>query len=304
MTKLTTAVAVLMLEDDGKLSVEDPVGKYIPELAHLKTADGKECVVTLRHMLTHTSGMPEASKEQSAAAKTLADLIPAYAAQPLIFEPGKGWKYCQSGINSLARVVEIVSGQPYADFVQKRLFDPLGMKDTTFYPTKEQVSRVARMYKRQQGKLVEVPISPRLEQPDKHNYFPAANGGLYSTAGDYVRMCQMVLNDGSFGGRQYLKPQTVRRMTSNLTGEMETLIPGAGWGLGWAVVRDPKLTTSTLPIGATGHGGAFGTLAWVDPKNGLIYILMVQRGDFTDKQPGNAREVFLSAVAKCRQQQG
>src|SRR5262249_44369519 len=127
------------------------------------------------------------------------------------------------------------------------------------------------------------------------------NGGLYSTAGDYVRICQMVLNGGFSGGRQYLLPRTVQRMTTSHTAEMETLIPGAGWGYGWAVVRDPKLTTSTLPIGATGHGGAFGTLAWVDPKNGLIYVLMVQRGDFTDKQAGNARETFLAAVKQCRE---
>jgi CubicO group peptidase (beta-lactamase class C family) len=301
MTKLVTAVAVMMLEDDGKLSVDDPVGKYIPELSHLKTADGKEHVVALRHMLTHTSGMAEVTPEQSKAAKTLADLIPPYAAQPLVFAPGTQWKYCQSGINTLGRIVEVVSGQAFTDFLQKRIFDPLEMKDTTFYPTKEQAARVARMYKRQQGKLIEMPLSARLEDPEKHDYFPAANGGLYSTAGDYVRLCQMVLNHGSFAGRQYLKPQTVNRMTTSLTGEMDTLIPGAGWGLGWAVVRDPKLTTTTLPIGAAGHGGAFGTLAWVDFKNGFVYVLMVQRGDFSDKLPGNARTEFLQAVKSSRE---
>lgn len=301
MTKLPTAVAVMMLEDDGKLSVDDPVGKYIPELAHLKTADGKEHAITLKHLLTHTSGMAEATKEQSQAAKTLADLIPAYAGQPLLFEPGTQWKYCQSGINTLGRVVEVVSGQSLPDFLQKRLFDPLGMKDTTFYPTKEQAARVARMYKRQQGKLVEMPLSARLAEPDRHDFFPAANAGLYSTAPDFGRFCQMVLNRGSLGGRQYLKPATVERMTTSLTGDLETLIPGAGWGLGWAIVRDPKLTTATLPIGAAGHGGAFGTLAWVDFKNGFVYVLMVQRGDFGDKTPGNAREAFLSGVAKSRE---
>ena len=139
MTKPITATAVLMLQEEGKLSVDDPVAKYLPELADLKTADGKPAKLTLRHLLTHTSGMAEATPEQYQAARTLADVIPLYADKPLQFEPGSKWQYCQSGINSLGRIVEIVSGQSFPEFLQKRLFDPLGMKDTTFYPTQEQL---------------------------------------------------------------------------------------------------------------------------------------------------------------------
>ena len=135
MTKPITATAVLMLQDEGKLSVDDPVSKYLPELADMKTADGKPARLTLRHLLTHTSGMAEATQDESQASQTLADLIPHYAAKPLAFEPGTKWQYCQSGINSLGRIVEVVSGQSFPEFLQKRLFEPLGMKDTTFYPS-------------------------------------------------------------------------------------------------------------------------------------------------------------------------
>ena len=121
MTKPITATAVLMLQDDGKLSVDDPVGKYIPELADMKTKDGKSYALTLRHLLTHTSGMCEATPEESKAAQKLADLIPIFAKRPLLFEPGSKWQYCQSGINSLGRIIEIVSGQSYPEFLQKRL---------------------------------------------------------------------------------------------------------------------------------------------------------------------------------------
>ena len=125
MTKPITATAILMLQQDGKLSVDDPVAKYVPELAHLKTAGGKPAKITLRHLLTHTSGMGEATSQESRTARTLADLIPHFADKPLQFEPGSRWQYCQSGINTLGRIVEIVSGESFPDFLQKRLFDPL-----------------------------------------------------------------------------------------------------------------------------------------------------------------------------------
>jgi CubicO group peptidase (beta-lactamase class C family) len=132
MSKPITATAVLMLMEEGKLSLDDPIAKYVPELAGLKTADGKTPRITLRHLLTHTSGMGEATVEEAKAARTLSDLVPAFASKPLAFEPGSQWKYCQSGILTLGRIVEIVSGEPFEVFLRTRIFDPLGMKDTTF----------------------------------------------------------------------------------------------------------------------------------------------------------------------------
>src|SRR6266576_2602946 len=139
MSKPITATAVLMLMEEGKLSLDDPIAKYIPELAGLKTADGKTPRITLRHLLTHTSGMGEATDAEAKAARTLSALVPAFASKPLAFEPGSQWKYCQSGILTLGRIVEIVSGVPFEVFLRKRILDPLGMKDTTFYLSEAQV---------------------------------------------------------------------------------------------------------------------------------------------------------------------
>ena len=299
MTKPVTATAVLMLQDEGKLSVDDPVAKYLPELANLKTADGKPAKLTLRHLLTHTSGMGEATPQESKAARTLADLIPHYAEKPLQFEPGTKWQYCQSGINSLGRIVEVVSGQSLPEFLQRRLFDPLGMKDTTFYPTQEQMARLAKSYKAEDGKLEEATIFILDgHDPASHDRYPAANGGLFSTAQDYGRFCQMLLNQGSFGGRQYLKPESVKLMSTIQTGDLKTgFTEGNGWGLGCCVVRKPQGVTAVLSPGTFGHGGAYGTQAWIDPVKQVIYVLMVQRSNFPNSDASDVRRAFQEAAA-------
>jgi CubicO group peptidase (beta-lactamase class C family) len=297
MTKLVNATAVMMLQDDGKLSVDDPVGKYVPELAHLKTADGVEHVVTLKQMLTHTSGMGEMTADEAATVHSLADMIPLYAKKPLGFVPGTQWVYCQSGVNTTGRIIEILSGQPYEEFLRKRLFEPLGMKDTTFYPTADQLPRIAKSYKRKDGKLEEAP-NRRLANydPALHSYPPIPAGGLFSTAPDFARMCQMVLNQGEFNGTRLLKPQTIHQMITNQIGPIQSKhVPGSGFGLGWCVVEDPQGQTAPLSPGSAGHGGAFGTWAWIDPQKGLIYILMIQRADFGGKKD-NLRDIFMEAV--------
>jgi CubicO group peptidase (beta-lactamase class C family) len=299
MTKPITATAIMMLQEEGKLSVDDPASKYIPELANLKTKDGKPANVTLRHMLTHTSGMGEATSDQMRAAKSLADLIPVYTAQPVKFTPGSKWEYCQSGINSLGRIVEIVSGQNLEEFFQARLLGPLGMKDTTFYPTESQVARIAKSYKRtSDGKLEESPvfILEGHAASDRGRY-PAANGGLFSTASDYGRFCRMILSGGSLDGKQYLKPETVKQMTTVQTPPSITtgFTPGNGWGLGWCVVKEPQGVTATLSPGTHGHGGAFGTQAWIDPQKGVIYVLMTQRANFPNSDASDVRKGFQEA---------
>ena len=137
MTKPVTAVALLMLQDEGKLNVSDPVAKYIPEFASLKTPSGKPANLTIAQMMTHTSGLGEANKDAAAKARTLAELVPLFLAAPMQYEPGSRWQYTQSGINTTARIIEIASGMPFDVFVQKRIFDPLGMNDTTFYPARK-----------------------------------------------------------------------------------------------------------------------------------------------------------------------
>jgi CubicO group peptidase (beta-lactamase class C family) len=299
MTKPVTAVAVQMLEEEGKLSMDDPAAKHIPELAGLKTADGKPVRPTIRHLLTHTSGMAEASPEESRAARTLADLIPVYARKPVAFEPGARWQYCQSSINTAARIAEVVSGLPFPELLEARLFRPLGMKDTTFYPSPSQVSRMAKSYRRTpEGKLEEAEIFLLAgRDPSSRDRHPAANGGLFSTASDYARFCRMVLREGELDGRRYLKPESVRKMTAVLTGDLQTgFTPGNGWGLGWCVVRKPEGVTAALSAGSFGHGGAYGTQAWIDPEKGRAYILMVQRANFPNADASEVRRAFQEAA--------
>jgi len=299
MTKPVTASAILMLQDEGKLSVDDPVAKYIPQLAALKTADGKPGNLTLRHLLTHTSGMSEATAEESKDARTLADLIPYFASKPLKFEPGSKWQYCQSAINTLGRIVEVASGQSFPEFLEKRLFGPLGMKDTTFYPTPEQAARIAKAYKVADGKLEEVAVKGDYDFR-RANRYPAANGGLYSTAPDYARFCQMILNQGALDGKQYLKPESVKLMTTIQTGDLKTgFTEGNGWGLGWCVVRQPQGPTAALSPGTFGHGGAYGTQAWIDPVKQVIYVVMVQRSNFPNADGSELRTVFQARAAEA-----
>jgi CubicO group peptidase (beta-lactamase class C family) len=299
MTKPITATAVLIMQDEGKLNLDDPVGKYIPEFKNLKTVDGKSHTVTIRHILTHTSGMGEATAEESGTARTLADLIAAYARKPLKFEPGSKWAYCQSGINTAARIVEIVSGQPFHEFLEKRLFGPLNMKDTTFYLSEAQLVRLAKSYKKnKEGKLEETAIfilQGRI--PTDRNRYPAANGGLFSTALDYARFCQMILNGGTLDGKRYLKPESVKLMTTVSTGDLPTgFTPGNGWGLGWCLVREPQGVTAMLSPGTHGHGGAYGTQAWIDPAKDRIFILMCQRANFPNSDASDVRKAFQQAA--------
>jgi len=300
MTKPITATAVMMLQEEGKLSVEDPVGKYVPELKDLKTKDGKPANLTLRHLLTHTSGMGEASGEQAKKAEKLADLIPVYASQPVKFEPGTKWEYCQSGINTLGRIVEVVSGKMFDAFLQERLFTPLGMKDTTFYLMPEQLPRLAKSYKKEGDKLEESPIAfLNGRAPESRDRYPAANGGLFSTAPDYARFCQMILNEGTLEGRRYLKPETVKQMTTLQTPESirTGFTEGNGWGFGWCVVRKPQGVSEKLSPGSFGHGGAYGTQAWIDPKKGRAYVLMTQRANFPNSDDSPVRKAFQEAAA-------
>ena len=191
----------------------------------------------------------------------------------------------------------MVSGQSFPEFLQKRLFDPLGMKDTGFYPTAEQAGRVAKSYKVADGKLEETSVMGDYDFR-RRNRFPAANGGLYSTAPDYARFCQMILNQGSLDGRQYLKPESVKLMTSLQTGDLKTgFTEGCGWGLGWIVVRQPQGVTAMLSPGTCGHGGAYGTQAWIDPVKGMIYVLMVQRSNFPNADGSEVRRVFQATAA-------
>ncbi len=309
MTKPITGAAVLMLQDEGKLNVADPVAKYLPEFANLKTPSGKPANLTITQILTHTSGLGEASGPAAQQAKTLADLVPIWLAAPMQYEPGAKWQYCQSGINAGARIVEVVSGLTFDAFLQQRLFDPLGMKSTTFYPTDEQRARLVTAYAKNKdtGTLEPVPPRPEFGPRDRP---PQGNGGLYSTATDYARFCQMLLNGGTLEDRRYLSPAALKFLNSPQTGDLPTGFfqndtygqRGAnyGWGIGTCVLRTPHDgVAATLSPGSYGHGGAWGTQAWIDPVKGVAYVLMVQRSNFPNSDASDVRRAFQQAAANA-----
>jgi CubicO group peptidase (beta-lactamase class C family)/acetyl esterase/lipase len=300
MSKPVLGTLLLMLQDEGILSVDDPVEKYLPEFKALKTVDGKPAQVTIRHLLTHTSGMGEITANQARDSKTLASVIPLYVAKPVGFTPGSKWVYCQSGINTGGRIAEVVTGEALEKLLKRRLFDPLGMKDTTFYLTEEQLPRLAKAYRRtDKGELEATEIRfLNGKSPTSQDRFPAPNGGLFSTASDYARFCQMVLRGGELDGRRYLKPETVKFMTTIQNADLKTgFTPGNGWGLGWCVIREPQGVTAMLSPGTFGHGGAYGTQAWIDPSTKRIYILMVQRANFPNSDASEVRKGFQEAAS-------
>src|SRR5205809_996500 len=221
MTKPITGTAILMLQDEGKLNVADPVAKYLPEFANLKSPSGKPANLTIAQILTHTSGLGEASGPEAQKAKTLADLVPLWLAAPMQYEPGERWKYTQSGINAAARIVEVVSGTTFDAFLQTRLFDPLGMKRTTFYLTPKLRSQLVTAYakNKEAGLLEPVPPRPEFGPRDRP---PQGNGGLFSTAPDYARFCQMLLNGGALEGCRYLSAAAMKFFTTPQTGDLPT----------------------------------------------------------------------------------
>jgi CubicO group peptidase (beta-lactamase class C family) len=293
MTKPVTAIGIMMLVDEGRLSIEDRVDKYLPEfrgqmlVASRDKAAGTETLkkparpITVRDLLTHTSGLPNwpagLSDIYQKRNRTLAEGILVMSQRPLEFEPGSKWAYCNTGIDTLGRIIEAVSGQSYEDFLRTRFFEPLGMTDTTFYPTPALREQVAVTYGKKDGRLVQA-TNTIIELPASGARYPIPAGGLYSTAADLAKLYQMMLSRGSFNGKRVLSEQAVATMTKLQTGEIKTgFIDGMGWGFGWGVVREPKGVSEALSPGSYGHGGAFGTQAWLDPTKDLFTVLLIQR---------------------------
>jgi CubicO group peptidase (beta-lactamase class C family) len=314
MTKPVTAIGIMMLADERKLSVEDPVEKHLPEFRGQMLVAGKSGdtitltkptrPITLRDLLTHTSGLPGSpppglSDLYSKRNRTLAEAVMAYSQRPLDFEPGTKWSYCNTGIDTLGRVIEVVSGRRYESFLQDRLFDPLGMTDTTFYPTPEQLKRAAMTYDRKDDRLVAAPSS--IIGPPEGAKYPIPAGGLYSTAPDLAKLYRMLLGRGEAGGRRYLSEGAVEAMTRVQTGDLDAgFTDGMGFGLGVGVVRKPSGVTGMLSPGTFGHGGAFGTQGWVDPRAGRFVLLMIQRVGMGNGDASAVRRKFQEAAFAVR----
>jgi CubicO group peptidase (beta-lactamase class C family) len=297
MTKPITGIGIMILMEEGKLSITDPVERHLPEFKNqwmVKEREGKESMVLVRpsrpitilDLLTHTSGMagymPEGMSDfMQTMDRPLNEAVAAYAQVPLQFEPGTRWMYSNMGIDTLGRIIEVASGMKYEDFLKQRIFDPLGMKDSFFYPPAEKRDRIAMVYRRQDGKWVRsgkeiLGGDPALYRAGAK--YPGPSFGLFSTAEDLAQVCQMMLNGGTLNGKRILSPATVRMMTTVQNAHMEPSghNVGQGFGLAWTVAKDQRFEVVLRPKGTYGHGGAFGTDYWVDPEHKLIGIFLIQ----------------------------
>jgi len=279
MTKPVTTVAVLMLAEEGRLRLTDPVSRFIPAFTNfkLKSASGLPPFaaaardITVRDLLTHTSGIVSEARIPQDRTETLAHYIPTFATAPLEFQPGTRWMYSNTvGFDTLARIVEVVSGESFDRFLQERIFTPLGMKDTAHKVDEARNGRVATIYQASAAGL------RRRQYDDAAAYF-GGGWGLKTTADDYLRFAQMLLNGGELDGKRLLGRRTVQLMSSvHVPDTLPGRQPGEGWGLGVRVITDPGARGTWLSNGSFGWSGAMGTHFWVDPENDLVAILMVQ----------------------------
>lgn len=293
MTKLITATALMQLVEQRKIALDDPVEKYLPSFRDQKIH--KKPIsrpITVRDIMTHTAGVktpdPKSTKDF-----TLEQLVDQMGAEGLEFEPGEKWKY-SNGLTVAGRLIEVVSKESYADYLQQHIFAPLGMTDTAFTLTKEQAARLAVTYKpgKEPGTLEAVAIpDPTVPRT------PGPSGGLFSTARDQARFYQAILSGGKPGDLRILKAETVQQMLTPQTGELVTgFTPGNQWGLGWCVVQRPQGVTRLLSPGTYGHGGAWGTQGWIDPVRKLIFVLMIQRQGFGNSDGSDVRDAFTEAA--------
>jgi CubicO group peptidase (beta-lactamase class C family) len=303
MTKPITAIGILQLHEAGKLSIEDPVEKHLPEFQGQMLVERREegrvilkrptRPITIRDLLTHTSGLPGGFPPGLADLYfrrhySLAEATCIQSQRPLEFEPGSRWAYCNAGIDTLGRIIEVVSGQSYEDYLAQHVFRPLGMVDTTFYPTEQQLDRLATMYAQREGKLV--PAGYVLVGPPQRARHPIPAAGLFSTGSDLARLYQALLLQGRLGEVRILRPESVALMTQVHTGQLVTgFTPGMGFGLGWGVIREPQGVHAMLSPGTFGHGGAFGTQGWIDPHKDLFVILLIQRTGLPNSDASDLR---------------
>jgi CubicO group peptidase (beta-lactamase class C family) len=306
MTKPITAIAIMMLVDEGKLAVDDAVEKHLPEFKGqmLIAARDKDTItlkkparpITIRDLLTHTSGLPGGFPPglgdlYAKRNRTLAEATLVVSQRPLEFEPGSKWAYCNAGIDTLGRIVEVVSGRRFEDFLQTRLFAPLGMYNTTFYPTAEQQELLAVTYDKKDGRLV--PSDRLIIDIAKDAKHPVPAGGLFSTAQDLAKLYQVMLNRGTRANTRFWSEASHAAMTQTQTGDLKTgFVDGMSFGYGWAVVKEPQGVTAMLSPGTYGHGGAFGTQAWIDPKQDLFLILLIQRTGVQNSDGSIFRQEF------------
>lgn len=298
MTKPITSVAIMMLYEEGYFQLTDPLSKFIPDFENVKVFSGvdengiklvnQENPITIQNLLTHTSGLTYGEKntpvdsmynKASLFEGTLEEMIKKLVKLPLLYQPGTKFNYSVS-TDVLGYLVEVISGKPFNEFLEEKIFRPLNMKDTDFYVPENKINRFASLYAREENGGIKIIDKPKTSVKSKPTKFFGGGGGLVSTASDYMRFAQMLLNKGELDGKRLLGPKTVEFMTRNHISEelfpIHSTMGGVGWGLGFAVVLNaPKYGL----LGSDGEyywGGANNTFFWIDPKEDIILLLMTQ----------------------------
>ena len=329
MSKPVTGVAMMMLYEEGKFELDDPVTKFVPEFAGLKVLDGinedgsanvveMDRPPTMRELMSHTSGFAYGltgidpanaafRDEKILESPDLQTFIDKVSDVPLLFQPGEAWFY-SVGMDIQGHIIEKISGQTFGDYLQSRLFDPLGMVDTGFYVPDDKYDRLSEVYgfDPESGALVPVPFPGVMFRKETVS-FESGGGGLVSTMDDYGRFSQMLVNQGELEGVRILKPETLELMRTNVLRDDQFLssmginqgdiYPGLGMGLTIGTFEDPSAVPSQIPAGSYFWSGAASTWFWVDPVNELYFIGMVQI--FESGNPGaplELRETSSAAV--------
>jgi CubicO group peptidase (beta-lactamase class C family) len=326
MTKPITSVAAMMLVEDAKISLSDPVSKYIPEFADVKVgveaagADGKPSLtlvparrpMTVQDLMRHTSGLTygffgtglvkKAYLDSGILGKDLTNeaFAKELATLPLMHQPGSNWEYSQA-TDVLGRVIEVASGQTLYAFMKERILDPLGMKDTSFYVADQaKFPRIAEPFKTDRS----FGAGANMSEPRNPVKYESGGGGMVSTATDYSRFLQMLLNGGTLDGRRYISPSTVSYMTSDHLGPTMGLgsayLPGDGYGfgLGFQVRRENGLSPQPGTAGDYAWGGAGGTAFWVDPKQDMYVVFMMQAPKNRTLVRAKVRSLVYGAITK------
>jgi CubicO group peptidase (beta-lactamase class C family) len=315
MTKPVTGIAMMMLYEEGKWKPSDPIARFIPEFRDLKVftgvdKDGKPTLdkpghaPTMGELMSHSAGFTYGFfgstpvdkmylEAQLLNAPTLQEFIERVAKLPLLYQPGEGWVYSVS-VDIQGYLVEKLSGKSFPDFLRERIFLPLGMKDTGFYVPADKLGRVASVYQSDAtASATAMPQDPGISQPPG---MPSGGGGLYSTAGDYLRFAQMVLNGGELNGVRLVAPSTIELMrTNHLSDDVKNakkfgiglyqMQPGLGFGYDFAVLEDPLRLGSTAGKGTFLWDGVAGTWFWIDPSNDVVFVGIIQRWLMTPGAP-------------------
>ena len=320
MTKPVTGVAMMMLYEEGKWRLEDPITRHVPELADLKVYAGEnpdgsmkledaKRPMTMRELMTHTAGfgyvinnvhpVDRLYRQNGVlnSARPLQSLIDGLAKLPLLAQPGTRWYY-SAAVDVQGYVIEKLSGQSFDEFARTRIFEPLGMKDTGFFLRRDQVGRLALVHSEEPGGKL-TPKDGGRADPTVRPLGPSGGGGLFSTADDYVRFCEMLLNRGELRGVRLLAPRTVEMMrTNHVQAEaLKTMPPGTGWGLDFNVVMDAATAGEVTPTGTFHWFGINGTWFWIDPVTDLTFVGMIQhQGRAAAEIRGASRNLVYQAV--------